>query len=1728
MKNTLFILILSLIVSSCVGTVEDKNPQASKNLSSGSVDVSFSGVNEVLAISDDKVEVYFFPANGNSADMTYRIYVNDSTTPIEVKGDSLFINNYGQYVYTVSGLRVNSEYSFSVGVKNAKDGSESTVNKSLTTTTFSNYTADFNGITKVAPASGDLGKEEVVVEWIPAVSLGSPFSPKPNDPVAYEVRYISAEDGTPSDLRNINNSFVVSRTLPGSLGSNPQLSTERKRTVSGLDPDKKYYFMVRAIHKSYVDYGETETDYKTEQNNKVLAVTTLSDSGLFDWDSTSVEYETPLGELALSRMDLTWKGATGPFANYRAYYVKVGDPTDSLATVEANPATLNDATIDTMNSANDYTVVSASASSHRISGLDSYAYYRATIVACVTDACTQGSRLVGDEVFFRVIPDIAPFSGVLQIKDPVDINALDEIEINFDSPVVSAGYINKLEIYCYENISDSSPEELVYNVTHSSTKDNCNGLFRVTDSPSSTSAFGSYTTVKIRGNFFTGSEVLSDKTYCFGAVPVIEGTNYVKRDIDNAIVRCQVLQIKVPTKEEFTGAVDSCSAGSDNLTVSWVAPTSGLYDRYEVFWREDDGTAFNYADAIAGNYNSADDLTATSYTIPNLLPGKKYQYAVLSYIAGTVKKYSEVNASIRSCQVPLPVPKFGEWVDIFAIGPKGDGLVPRRDSSSVPNEKFYLFETLNEHGQPLEVDVADYFNGDYSPSSAFENQFASISNSVNHQGTYGKKGADTSITYLNKYSNSGIVRLAWKDITFNSGASTMDEFVTNFETASLKKDRLYGYKVFRSDDNQKTWVDLTSDNYEFQTLLNSGPLHPIDYSEYERPNETANTYKAVMFTDYSVKHAGNNGNVSRARVYHYKIVPVFNGEELRFEREQTNPQHIIKVTLPPENMALVHRLVANRQTCLELGQSIDDDVSQHYTCSWDGIGARGLSVPWVPGSTVYDFGSDMLIDRYELGCNFTRGDYQYQNSKFSGNNSDFLGNSDAGSTFKGCLLKTGSLAQRENGNEPASGSTYTDYYDFRVGDCIGESETQISTSTNTCSDNTATALQYLYLPGINAAQNLHQCENSANLIGNYTDSYNSALNKFSDQVAQSEYGAVFYNRAHRTTHWSNSAASIRAGGGSDASPDRLKYGSANGKYPSRCMINIPVANQESTARGSGRIKQRWMPANMLNDLVYDGDTVNTISLIGKTMTEVEAMSEMFDSSRNAVPNSTYRSNSAFLRYDPDANPIGRIVSSNDAKLPPLNGLDHESANQFCATYEVEVGILDDSTSTFLTQEAATSKRMMRRTEGIVAGAHPKTFNETTITQLERGVRTETPTGSGGSNFNASCNSYERGISQGQGSSTVESGLPISVRVSDEMSIVSTSQNRAALITGSSFFDYEGSTFSSQSCTSRYGLQDIIGNMEEYSSERAYCNYSGETFKIGTSEQAVGSVDYTNGQNYNDSNLEPWVESDPDTGRCSTVEAGSARANAFTSGSFMIPIYDFLGNLNNSMITAANDADQKSIAYLRNGDGYFLDYGQDNIAPPVSVHDTLALVDEYPVTTRRPSGAADPRRGRYFSPIAGIPLECGDTSCSNATDNTSISTTSLRTKFSLTTDAFTVPDFPIGNSLITSDGMSEISKSNDTYISAGNTFVYSISYLDSISPNSFVTSNSNDPLDIQIKSAWWVVDRGSYIYSRNFGGKSITSRPGRYSARFLGKSVTNQKSSSDAGVRCVVRINEGQP
>jgi len=1736
-------LILVIFICSCVGTIEDKNPQVTKSAATNSAIVSFSGITKVIPVSHDKVEVYFNPAPGSQINYTYQIYVNNSDNPIKVKGNNVEVNQGGEMVYTVSGLTVNTMYSFAVGVVDGTTGEESNNNRVLYATTFANYTADFSGITAVTLKAGEAGKNTVVVQWIPATILGTLFNPRANDPVAYEIRYLAATSGYPNDLITNTNAAIERFQLPASLPPVPLLSSEREREVSGLVPGTRYYFMVRCIHKAYVDFG-SDVAYLSEKNNRILSITTLNDTeSLFDWNIDSISLDIPEGENGLTKIDARWTAATGTFANYRLYYLKVGDPNENPIDVEANAPDLDALKIDELNGLSEYESIDASDTYNRVINLTSYAYYKLTVVACKTFVCGDGARLIGSSKFFRVIPRVAPYSGLLRINNPASFTSLNELTVDFEAPVISAGYITQLKLYCLENQTDNDPVELVYNVASPSPKLNCNGLIRLTENPVTFAGYGSFTSMVIQGNFFPVGQTTSDKTYCLGALPFVGSADYQSNlDFSSMIIKCKTPQIKVPSALEFQGATNGCMTGANYIDVNWILPTGGIFTHFSVFWKVDNGTPFKLTDAIAGNasYTVIDGLapTVTTYRINNLIPGTKIQYGVLAYIDGVPKLYSELNAGVQSCLIPLPTPKFLEWVDVLAVGPKADGRLGR---ANVVGTKSYLLETLNSYGQPIEVDVTDLTAENYLPKADFINQFGDILGSSLFNGVYGSYNNNPASTEKHQYSNSGIIKFTWKDVEFDGGTATLNDFINLYETPTTKQNRKYGYKVYRSDDGLVSWVELTNSDHAFQTITNSGLVQPSDYSERPRPNEPINTFKAITFTDYSVKFAGTDGLKNRARVYYYKVVPVFNRIGLKYEGEDENPQHIIKIVLPPENMAFIHRIIANRQVCQELGKTYSTDMSEFYTCDWNGVGSRSLGVPWVAGETIYDFGADLLMDRFELGCNYTRGDYSNADSYFTSAGFDFKGTSDGGGLFKGCLIRAeSSSSQIQSGaNHPAVGSSYANPYQYRVGDCLGTSMARISPNTIACADPSRARLNTYLIPGLSNADGLDDCTSVDHLAINYFNIYAGLeANKYSQHVAQSEHAAVFYNRADLIAHeWTNGAPFYRASGGDGI--NNLNLTASQGGFPSSCMINLPVQDSTSTPEGDGRLKPRWIPIDQLDKLVYDrsGASQASFNILTSTLGQVHSLSQFFDGTKNALPPLSYRT-SYNGRYD-DNTPLARIFSSNDAKLPALDSISHEQANRICQTYELSVGIYDQDTDNFVPTEDNLRKRLMRRTEGLVANAFPKEFDDVKINNIESGTNLENPK-TAGIVFNGSCNSFERAIEDGQLDFDTRSGELMGTRLPSSYNGSAVSPARPEFITSSGFYDPNSQNMNTQVCTSRYGVHDLVGNSEEYSSEKLFCDFSGETFYLGQENMVSNSILYNNSNMYDGNIYKAWVLSDPNTGKCSMVEEGSARTGMFSSDGIMNIIFNVFGNVNTNMILAQNLFDQNNVSYLRNGDGYFMDFGQNRLGSPISINDTLALTFDSVVVSRS-KGGADPRRGKYFSPIFGMPLECDGLACNTTTDNKSITTTEFRTLTGEAASSFVIASYPTGNGQIISDGMSEITE----YVEgrSPDTYDYQYNYITSIYPlgdgtgaNSYYTYysevnggflKSSQIADGTVaKDAHWRVQRQQPLAIRNFGGSRFNGT-GRYAANIQGLSEYYQRYK-EVGTRCAVRLNEQRP
>ncbi|MDD3021738.1 MAG: hypothetical protein PHX61_12295 [Alphaproteobacteria bacterium] len=72
----------------------------------------------------------------------------------------------------------------------------------------------------------------------------------------------------------------------------------------------------------------------------------------------------------------------------------------------------------------------------------------------------------------------------------------------------------------------------------------------------------------------------------------------------------------------------------------------------------------------------------------------------------------------------------------------------------------------------------------------------------------------------------------------------------------------------------------------------------------------------------------------------------------------------IRVVAPASNQALVHRWIANQETCGLMGKN--SDPLNNYRCDFNGTGKVVVG-----GNNYHDIMHDMIVDRFELGCNIS-------------------------------------------------------------------------------------------------------------------------------------------------------------------------------------------------------------------------------------------------------------------------------------------------------------------------------------------------------------------------------------------------------------------------------------------------------------------------------------------------------------------------------------------------------------------------------------------------------------------------------------------------------------------------------------------------------------------------------------------------------------------------------------
>lgn len=1753
MKISIFKLLIMvglLGLLGCVGTIEESNVEQTNTQDELVVPLSFSGILDAVAISDSKVVVTFLQAPGNQDDLIYSIYVNESKNPLQISGSSLQRNLMGQYTYTVSNLSFNTLYTFSVGVSD-KSGNSSQNNKKKSTKTFANKTCDFDGISQLILPSGIDGKTNIIVKWLP-VPFVSEFFPISTDPVSYVISYIDSSQGEIQDLFDPSNPHVYTIEYPEAPSeSSPVAIRDSVATIStGVSPNKTYYINVRCKHKGFVDH-KTDPGYKMDENNKVLSIKTLSSNSSLDFNEESFVIENINDIKGKSSALLKWSAATGEYSQYLLFYSKYSNSSDSLTTANGRTEVFNRTVIDELlakhqdsmaifpttsvnhplnPATNIYRkIISANKISDIVSGMEEYTYQEFILMVCKDTACVEREEAPIRRI--RLQPSIAPFGGIVSIGNPTSIDEYQKITLNFDAPVISSGHLNTLRVSCFANRYSSEnifPNDAVP-LTGTGAL-NCDNLIKIENDPTTYADWSQTTSFSIDKISYPPNGTLSTYQYCFKVYPVITDDPLGERQ-GSSIIKCAQPEIKTPSAQEFKGRSSSnCDTSETSINVYWDLPTAGMYSNYRVFWKHDNGAApFKFSDAITctppttdSTYYCADvpgeDL---SYTINNLDSGKNYHFGVLTWAdLGTGQAWSEFNTATTTCQTKIPVATFKGWIDITALGPKVDGMTPRQDTANgspgLLSTILETFEGQNPFDLPVEITVDA--NNNYTPTGEFvfggdygERRFNEDVN--NFQGVYGKKAGTL---FKHQYSNSGIIRIAWEDVELSDGTK-LNDFITSLEAGVAKKDRSFGYKVMRSKDNKNSWEELTKDTFETQSLNNSGLVIPKSFGMRIRSNEPLVSKNIVTFIDYSVKAFDLTTQFTdRARTYYYKIIPVYNNIELTFENEN---HHIIRVILPPPNMALIHRSMANRTICTELGRSMD--LNYHYSCEYNGLGFSSRTIPWTTESAFYDLGHDLLVDRYELGCPFTRGDIESVDSEpITGGglpNYDFNGLAASGQNFRGCVAsKATDLMPGSKAKAPAL--EYTGFEQVISGDCLGTHITPVYPQV--CTGFTIWTKSYSF-PGA-GIEDTTDCADPDNVYANYfnLDDPDSGYNR---DVVNGEFLAVFHHRNNSSGWWSHATPDIK-GGANKTLGTTDAY-----SRPNSCQINIPY--QDNTLQGAGRLRPRWFPVSHLKYLMYDSGP--EFSVVHKTIGEILSDSRFYDQAPGQKHNapdvgitSSYNG-----RYNNNVK-IGRIATSNDSRLPPLRGVSQELLDEYCDSYQVSVGhSLDDVN--FVQTKAASKKRLLRKKEFTVASAWNPTLDELTLTRLENGNM---------NNNLKTCNSYDRGLT---GLDTV---------LDNPGDFIGTDKTYDRERAGGRPFLGTGSDRTSK-CISRFGIQDLTGNVKETLSDQIYCNFSGHSLNIYDSvtgitlplSTALGAA----GASYYDGyygRFEIIMISDPNTtGACSVIQADSARTVFVNNGGTLVPSF-YLGDLNPDIASMTNPFDKFFIDTLRAADGYFLDFGQGmTFGPPMNYFDTYAIKYNLSVGERindSPISSGDPRQAKYFNIPLGLPLSCGNgVGCIDSSDNMMASTKELRyrscqsgnydtyngTNCTAVSDSadFEIPNYPVHDSQVLVTGVSEYDDNIEYQYNAGS-YSHKVRVLTAITGADPVTveweeQDTASTTDLAARHVFWRAERNTPFIMR-VGGSNSDREGGRFSAIINSYNRWEQMYDYYSGGRCAIPIS----
>ena len=604
--------------------------------------------------------------------------------------------------------------------------------------------------------------------------------------------------------------------------------------------------------------------------------------------------------------------------------------------------------------------------SYKVLGLAANAPHYFYVVA--EDSCgnTGSPVTVGENISIAktTTPPLAPFNGVSSIEEVP--GSLDRLKINWDLPDVTSGVFGKYSIY---KVDEDGSNPVLLSKSFDAENPYISSLVgdEDPDNPLSTSV--------VILNLDAGNELASANKYCFKAI-VEEEVTYGSRTmpLSETPVKCFDFYYKAPN---FAGPkIGTCSPTGSSFNVTYDLPTSGTFQQFRLYYKiaggdtiidydtaMTDTTAvtdgkssvgiagftrieFDFDPSVDGNIvppTFAGDVPVNPFTIDGLLPATKYIFAMETY-------YDPDGAG--------PTPPYYVRPNVFRT-------CTTSEPEALHNGWDHILALGIKHDGINKLDVNEGLaNATKATQASFMSGAISDETKLDKWFIEEKSGATTT---------EGIVQLSWYDFKLAGLGTYANSLVDSGN--SIK------YKVERSE------------NADMSGAVNLGTVDV---------NESVYLY-----------HFSDESGLTAGKTYYYRVVLQKNNLDVAFANTENddiainNANAILKIVVPPKNMAFVHRYAFNKHQCTRINKSInhgfhswpdiyndrymdlDDqsyldyrsvrgskyqtppdnrnyDITNNYRCEYNGMGSVRVG-----GKLYFDIGKSFLVDRFGIGVNFS-------------------------------------------------------------------------------------------------------------------------------------------------------------------------------------------------------------------------------------------------------------------------------------------------------------------------------------------------------------------------------------------------------------------------------------------------------------------------------------------------------------------------------------------------------------------------------------------------------------------------------------------------------------------------------------------------------------------------------------------------------------------------------------